>query len=160
MKRQPVILTTNLKWFFRISGLIYFSSTIVAIGLDISLIFYSSWTWYLGFSGSGVWISAGITALIVSCYSTYTMIYLLWTYIPTLAINLIVWILSIINLVLHRRCNSSSSETSSCESSIAFSLKVILLTLFSLPLVHTALVIVIIVKNSIKSRETLSTDTD
>ena len=88
------------------------------------------------------------------------MIYLLWTYIPTLAINLIVWILSIVNLVLHTRCNSSSSETTSCESSVAFNLKVILLILFSFSVLHTALVIVIIIKHSIKSTETLSIDAD
>ena len=147
MVGQPTILTPKHKYFFLFAGFVYFLLAIAAVGFDITLIFYSYWTWYLGFSGSGLLISGGITAIIVTFYSTYTMIYLLYAYIPVIFVNFIVWILLIINLALTKRCHSHTPSLL-CDDTLALSLKIGLIVIYSFAGILTTIIVIIITKSN------------
>ncbi|CAF1113773.1 unnamed protein product [Rotaria magnacalcarata] len=157
--RRLMSITPRFKVFLICSGLLYFLFVIVIIGLDIGLIFSSYWTWYLGFSLSGLLISAGISTLVISCQSTYALLYFLYNYIFALVGSSLISIASIVNLALSKKCSTIQPD-SKCDGTLAFSIKVTLAVLFILSFIHSTVNLVVAAKRSTTRVKVLQTATD
>jgi len=146
MRVAPIMtqLTSSLKLYLTISGVLYILLGVLAIGLEIGLIANSSVTYYRGFWAGGFVLGSGISMLIASCQTYYAMARLVVTFVIALILVFIGFILSIINVALYNACGYFSF----CNYGRAQGLKIGILVIFSVLLIQT--IVNIIVASSAK----------
>ncbi len=127
-------MTSNLKTFFIISGILYLIWGILSIGLEVGIIIHSYTTYYRGLWTGVFLIGGGISMLIASCRTSYIMSYLLLRFGVVLFFVILGLILSITNLAISIRCGSSYWFF--CDDQVATNLKIGILVLFIVCTIH------------------------
>ncbi|CAF3379167.1 unnamed protein product [Rotaria sp. Silwood1] len=150
----PTPITSNLRVFFMISGLLYLIWGVLVIGLEIGIIVYSYWRYYTGFWTGSFFIAGGITMLIVACRPSYAMTHLIRLFGLCLFLSILGLILSIVYVATLNQC-SSTYYWYYCYSSTGRNLKIALLIFFIITSIHT-IINMIVASNARKSTASAS----
>lgn len=135
-------ITPYLRTFLIVSGILSLIWGIVAISLEVGIIFNSETTYYRGLWAGGFLIGGGLSMLVASCREAYRIYYLKRLFTITLLFVVLGLILSIINLASSVRC-SPFYRSDHCDESLATNLKISILALFIISTIHTITNIVV-----------------
>jgi len=143
-------ITSNLKAFLIISGLLSLLLGILDMSVEIGILLNSYTTYYRGLWAGGFLIGGGICMLVASCRVAYVMAYLIRLFTVTLIFVILGLVLSIINLATSIQCDSYSWYL--CDNRLAINLKIVILILFIISTIQT--IVNIIVASNAQKRTT------
>lgn len=148
-------ITSSLRTFLIISGIIYLLSGILAFGLEVGIISSSYWRYYTGFWTGGYLLGGGISLLIAASRPSYVMSYLIRMSTVALILSILAVILSIVNVTTASRCDSGYYFLW-CDTKLALDLKITVLTLYIITTIHT-IVNMIMISNAQKTASSATT---
>ncbi|CAF2814732.1 unnamed protein product [Rotaria sp. Silwood2] len=138
----PTSITSSLRVFFVISGILYLIWGVLVVGFEIGIIYYSYWRYYTGFWTGCFFISGGISMLVVACKTSYVMAHLIRLFAICLFLGILGLILSIVNVARYKSCDSVY-YWQYCNNSTGHHLKIAILVFIIIALIHTIINIVV-----------------
>jgi len=143
MNDKLTTITSNLKAFFIISGIIYTIWSLAIISLEIAITMESYWTPYHSVLINGFILGGGIGILIVACRTSYPMLTLIKVFDFCLLFCLLGFILSAINYGKSTKCSSWYSSNYSCDKELVSILKIVSLIIYIAITIHTLINIIV-----------------
>lgn len=129
-------MTSNLKLFFVISGIICLACGMTNIGLEIGILVNSITTYYGGIWGGSYLIGTGILMLIASCRPVFSMSAVIRTSAIALVLVTIGLILSIVSMTLINDSCSLYYTVIDCDQSLVDKLQIARLAVFCLAIIQ------------------------
>ena len=132
-----IVITSQIRAFLIVSGLIYLFLSSTAIALEIATVVNSYWTHYCGIWAGAFLLLTAVILLIVACRVMQNMIYLVWLFFIALLICIIAIILSAVNISQSQRCVYGVSQKA-CDTRASDILKILVLIMLIIAALHSA----------------------